>query len=383
MQRKKILWLVSWYPNKNDWFDGDFIQRHARAAAIYHDVYMIFVTDAGIEKDTVEEWNYATGLTEQIVYFKKKKGIGAKVRKQLTWRKIYQEAIKSYIKKNGLPDVVHVHVPWKVGLIALWMKRKYGIDFIVTEHWGYYNRVVEDNFYTRPKLMQTLLKKIFNGAKCFVSVSVFLSEGVSRAIGRKADVILPNVVDTTLFFLKEEKYSKFTFIHVSNMVPLKNVRAILNTFKNFIELNHESAQLVMVGDRDNEEAKYAEQLGLLNKSVFFRGEISNGEVAKEMQRSHCFVLNSIIENSPCVIGEALCSGMPVIATNVGGIPELVNPCNGRLVQPNDSNALLGAMIDIQSNYLLFDQKKIAEDASKKFSYPVIAQKFDELYREFC
>ena len=45
MQRKKILWLVSWYPNRNDKFDGDFIQRHARAAAIYHDVHVIFVTD--------------------------------------------------------------------------------------------------------------------------------------------------------------------------------------------------------------------------------------------------------------------------------------------------------------------------------------------------
>lgn len=382
MQRKKILWLVSWYPNKNDRFDGDFIQRHARAAAIYHDVHMIFVTDAEIENETEEEWNYATGLTEQIVYFKKKKGIGAKVRKQLTWRRIYQEAIKNYIEKNGLPDVVHVHVPWKVGLIALWMKRKYGTGFIVTEHWGYYNKVVEDNFYTKPKLMQTLLKKIFDGANCFVSVSVFLSEGVGNAIGRKADVILPNVTDTTLFFLKEEKYSKFTFIHVSNMVPLKNVRAILTTFKNFIEIQ-QSAQLVMVGNRENEDAKYAEHLGLLNKSVFFRGEISNGEVAKEMQRSHCFVLNSIIENSPCVIGEALCCGVPVIATKVGGIPELLNPCNGRLVQPNDNNALLEAMKDIQSNYLLFDQKKIAEDASKKFSYSVIAQKFDELYREFC
>ena len=85
MRRKKILWLVSWYPNKNDRFDGDFIQRHARAAAIYHDVHVIFVTDTEMEKAMDEEWNYATGLTEQIIYFKKKKGIAARLRKQIAF----------------------------------------------------------------------------------------------------------------------------------------------------------------------------------------------------------------------------------------------------------------------------------------------------------
>ena len=147
MQRKKILWIVSWYPNKNDRFDGDFIQRHARAAAIYQDVHVIFVTDAEMEKPTDEEWNYVTGLTEQIIYFKRKKGFAARLRKQLTWRSTFQQAVKNYIQENGLPDCVHVHIPWKAGLIALWMKKKYGKEFIVTEHWGMYNSVVEGNFY--------------------------------------------------------------------------------------------------------------------------------------------------------------------------------------------------------------------------------------------
>src|SRR5574337_1032481 len=124
-KRKRILWLSSWYPNRQDLYDGDFIQRHARAAAIYHDVYVIFVTDADMQLPKEEEWNYATGLTEQIIYFKKKKGFTARIRKQLTWRNLYQKAIKHYIAKNGLPDIVHVHVPWKAGLIALWVKRKY------------------------------------------------------------------------------------------------------------------------------------------------------------------------------------------------------------------------------------------------------------------
>lgn len=384
MQRKKILWLASWYPNRNDRFDGDFIQRHARAAAICHDVHVIFVTDAKMQKEIDEEWNYATGLTEQIIYFKRKQGIAARIRKQFAWRNIYREAIKKYIAKNGLPDCVHVHVPWKAGLIAMWMKKEFGKDFIVTEHWGIYNSVIDHNYYSKSRLEQTLLKNCFQSAKAFVSVSEFLAGGVERIANKKADDIIPNVVDTTLFFQNEVKYSKFTFVHVSNMAPLKNVKGIIDAFKQVSERNKsEEIQLVLIGNKDHEYVKYAGSLGLLNSSVFFRGEIAYDEVAKEMQRSHCFILNSIMENSPCVIGEALCCGLPVIATNVGGVPELVNQSNGRLVSPNNVEELAKAIEEVMNNYSYFNTKSIAEEASQKFSYSAISGKFDELYRRFC
>lgn len=383
MDRKKILWLVSWYPNKNDKFDGDFIQRHARAAAIYHNVHVIFVTDADMQKVKDEEWNYSTGLTEQIIYFQKKKGITAKVLKQLTWKNLFQQAVKNYIDKNGLPDCVHVHVPWKAGLIALWVKRKYKTEFIVTEHWGFYNNVVEDNFYTKPKLVQTLLKKILNEAKAFVSESDFLGKNVEVITGRKTNQLITNVVDTTLFFLNKEKYSKFTFIHVSSMIPLKNVKPIIDAFKKVLDTTQANLQLILIGNKAPQYSKYAKQMGLLNNSVFFRGEISYNEVAEEMQRSHCFILNSLIENSPCVIGEALCCGLPVIATDVGGVSELINETNSRLVHSNDIKALIDAMENIYKNYSSFNQHQIAEEASKKFSYSSIANQFDHLYRNFC
>jgi glycosyltransferase involved in cell wall biosynthesis len=276
-----------------------------------------------------------------------------------------------------------VHVPWKAGLIALWMKRKYGRNFMITEHWGIYNEVVEDNFYTKPKLNRALLKNLFKEAKALVSVSDFLGKGVERISGKKTDMIIPNVVDTALFFYKQEKYSKFTFIHVSNMVPLKNVKAILDAFKIMSQATGKDVQLILIGNRNNEYPEYADQLGLLNSSVFFRGEITYAEVAKEMQHSHCFVLNSNMENSPCVISEALCCGLPVIATNVGGVGELINNNNGYLISSGDNEALVSAMEDICNNYSLFNQKQISEEATQKFSYSSIAKKFDELYRKFC
>ena len=383
MQRKKILWLVSWYPNKNDRFDGDFIQRHARAAAIYHDVYVIFVTDADMNKSKEEEWNYATGLTEQIIYFKRKKGVAARLRKQFAWKNIFQDAVKNYIEKNGLPDCLHLHVPWKAGLIALWMKKKYGKDFIVTEHWGMYNDGTEDNFHTKSNLTQKLLKKIYKNVRAFVTVSSYLANDVEKITGRRADIIFPNVVDTTLFFPKEEKYSKFTFIHVSNMVKLKNVGAILEAFSKVLTATKQKMQLIMIGNKDDEHVRLADQLGLLNTSVFFKGEINYIEVAEEMKRAHCLVLFSDSETFSCVTAEALCCGIPVISSGVGALSELINVSNGILVPVMDKEALAIAIVEMTEKYYSFDHKRIAEEASKKFGYATIAKRFDELYRMFC
>ena len=379
MRRKKILWLVSWYPNRNDRFDGDFIQRHAKAASIYHDVHVIFVTASAMKKEAEEQWNHATGLSEQIIYFKQPSGWFAKLKKQLTWRRLFFFFFISYINKNGLPDVLHVHVPWKAGLIALWLKKKYQKDFVLTEHWGIYNKVAEGNFHAQPKLVQTFLKQVFTKAKAFVSVSLFLSKGVEEITGKKAAVVIPNVVDTTLFFQKEIKFSRFTFIHVSNMVALKNVTGILNAFNALLK-KRDDVQLILIGNRNKEYLEYAERLGILNTCVFFKGEVSYREVAEAMQQCHCLILNSSIENSPCVIGEALCCGLPVIATAVGGIPELLNRSNGIQIDPGEQGNLLKAMEEMLDVYSTFDRKQIAEVAAKKFGYPAIAQQFRELYQ---
>jgi glycosyltransferase involved in cell wall biosynthesis len=382
MQRKKILWLTSWYPNKNDRFDGDFIQRHARAAAIYHDVHVIFVTDVEMVESIDEEWNYATGLTEQIIYFKKRSGFAARVRKQIIWKNTFQQAIRNYIQKNGLPVCVHVHIPWKAGLIALWMKKKYGIDFIVAEQWGIYNTETTHNFYTKPKLVQKLLKKVFFKAKVFESVSYDLSFNVEKAVGRKANVVIPNVVDATLFFPAEHKYSKFTFIHVSNGAYWKNIDLILSAFVK-LKSKKPQAQFVLIGNRDNRYVEMARGLGLLNNSVFFRNEISYKEVAEEMRRAHCHVLFGNYETFSCVTAEALCSGLPILVPGAGAVIELATTSNGYIVPKDDVEALVEAMIKMIDNYDQFNPKIISEEATKKFSYSAIAEKFNDLYQIYC
>lgn len=380
MFRKKILWICSWYPNKLEPFNGDFIQRQAHAAALLNDIFVIHLAgdDTGVVKETGEVVMNAPGITEKIIYYKKHASFPAKLLSHYKWLHLSKKAIRKYIIENGKPDVIHVNIPVKAGYLGLWAQKKYGVPYVVTEHWGIYNEVEVHNYESKNSLFKQLTKKVYDGAAVFISVSRYLAEGVNRLVLQKDYTVVPNVVDTNIFYYQEKQSVTFRFLHVSNMVALKNTEGILRAFKAFAQ-QHSNVELVMVGDTGSEIRNYADSLNFPKATVSFRGEVPYQQVATEMQLADCFILFSNIENSPCVIGEALCCGLPVIATNVGGIPELVDETNSILVEAGNENTLATAMQEVMKNYFTYNRKKIAEKAQQFFSYPVISKQLDEIY----
>jgi glycosyltransferase involved in cell wall biosynthesis len=117
----------------------------------------------------------------------------------------------------------------------------------------------------------------------------------------------------------------------------------------------------------------------LNRNVFFRGEIPYTAVASEMRLSHAFILFSDSETFSCVTAEALCCGLPVIASNVGALPELVNLENGRLVESKDVEQLAQAMKEVLDNYVCFDSNVISKRATEQYGYAAVAERFRKLY----
>jgi glycosyltransferase involved in cell wall biosynthesis len=376
-----ILWLPSWYPSKLDPYNGDFIQRHAKAASYLHKIHVLFVTEINMDESYERDLCSINCLTEEIIYFKKHTGFLSNLWKHYKWVKLILKTIEKNFQEKGKPLFVHVHVPWKAGLIALYLKKKYGLKYILSEHWGIYNTVVSDNFYNQPLPKRFLYKKIFNQAELFISVSNYLILEVNKIFKIKKSLIIPNVVDTAQFYFSNLKNNKFTFIHVSNMVALKNVGGILEAFYLLVtSIKHFDVQLVLIGNTSNEYEEVARSLGLLPAYVLFKGEISNIEVAEEMRKSHCFILNSNIENSPCVVGEALCTGLPIITTKVGGVQELFNENEGVFIPSHDTNSLLNSMCKMITEYNKYDTYKIAAKASKRFNFITISQMFNRAYK---
>ena len=93
------------------------------------------------------------------------------------------------------------------------------------------------------------------------------------------------------------------------------------------------------------------------------------------------VMPSLTENLPVAIIEAMACGLPVVASRVGGIPEMVDEQTGMLVAPADPAALaraLGSMLDHHRDY---SSELIAERARSRWSMPVLGETWTAIYRE--
>ncbi|MFT3947643.1 MAG: glycosyltransferase [Agriterribacter sp.] len=381
----KILWLASWYPNKISPLEGDFIQRHARAVSKFADISVIYVEQHG-EAISISETNSEEiineGVRELRVYFKFLK-TGIKVPDKLiyNWKyyKTYRSVIKSYFDKNGLPDLIHVHVPMKAGIIAKWVQRKWGVPYLVSEHSATYVPGPPDSFENRSAWFRKNVRSIFRNAIAVTSVSQHDGDIIKKLFGLKSVSVIHNVVNTNNFFYAPKSLpAKFRFIHISIMSYQKNTIGILNACAKLKHIKQDW-ELELIGNTDDAMQQHIDALGLTG-FVTLKGEISNAVVAKHMQCASAFVMFSRYENFPCVIIEALCCGLPVVATDVAGIPEAVNQTKGILVKSENEDQLVNAMNRMINEYTLFDRQIIAEDAVKKYNYDEIGKQFYKIYR---
>jgi len=385
MMTKKILWLTSWYPNHISPYEGDFIQRHARAVTTYTRIIVFYMSQAGEAVDVNESQfieHEKEGVIEKIFFFKfKKTGFKwvDKLRYNISYYKTYKKAIKDYIHHTGEPDFVHVHVPMKAGMIALWIKRRWKIPYIVSEHSSLYNNSSVDSFYKKSLLHRRSVKKIFRNAIAVTNVSANVAGVIKDLFHLSFVKVIYNTVNTSLFNYKNFDPVKFRFIHVSTLTPQKNVEGILNAVKN-LSKQRKNFELVIVGPISSELVKLIDQLEL-SSFVSYTGEITYAEVAVQMQNASAFIMFSRHENFPCVIIEALCCGLPCIATNVGGVPEAINESNGILVESEIEQQLYEAMNKMMDYYSEFDKEKIAIEAQQKYNYATIGKHFYDLYEE--
>jgi len=384
MSRKKILWLCSWYPNKMEPFNGDFIQRHAAAAAQYHDIHILHVAgDASGRTSRKEEvLNQSPGLTEQLIYYPMSPTLTGRLIAHYTWLKICRKAIRDYMARNGRPDLVHIHIPYKAGLLGIWMKKKFGINYIVTEHWTIYQPQNLLPYEQQKAFLRSVIRRTVTNSLRLLPVSSDLGSLINKKVAQKGFTVVENVANEKYFHYPgvTGPGPVFRFIHVSNMTYQKNAEGIVTCFREYHTMNPE-AELVIAGSVSSGMKTLISETGLLDKNIFLRGEISYMDVAVELQQANALVMFSRFENSPCSIIEALCCGLPVIATRVGGIPELINESNGLLIEQGDNHALLAAFESMVKTYAAFDRKIIAEQAAGRFSYPVIGKKFDAIYQE--
>lgn len=380
----KVLWLASWYPSQLDKFTGDFIQRHARAVSQYCTVHVIFVKkdESLLPNKTITE-NIITGnLTEQIIYYNSYKTnfkILNRAISFLNYKKHYRKAILQYFKTVGKPDYVHVQVAMYAGVAALWIKKKWNIPYFVTEHWvGYYRECVP-SIYDNNYVFRLLNKQILKEASLFFPVTMGLGEKVKNDFVDIPYQVIPNVVDTDFFNYKPSNPVKFRFIHISHINFQKNPEGMFTAAQLLKERGYDF-ELFMLGNKSESLTALANKYGLLPEVVIYKNAVPYTEVAACIQNASAFLLFSRFENLPCVLLEALCCGLPVISSNVGGIAEVVNNENGILVESEDTGALANAMQKMMDKYQLYDRLAIATKAAAKFNYNTVGSQYINAYK---
>ncbi len=380
---KKVLWLASWYPSRLDAFDGDFIQRHARAVAQFCRVQVIYVVKDKTKSLVPGKEEMVTGnLNEQVIYYHSPAtGIKLldKVLSQRVYMRLYRKAITEYIKKNGPPERVHVHVTMKAGLAALWIKRKWNIPFIVSEHWGAYLPEADIRIENYSLLYRMALQRILEKAIAVTTVSDHLGKAIQKHFPAISYRVIPNVVDTTIFFPAEKTANgKTRLIHASGMDFPKNMEGILQAMK-FLKEVYTDFELNIYGPVKPTLQGMVIALGLQNH-VFFKGEVPQPELAGAMQQADALILYSRFETFGCVLIEANACGIPVIVSNLKIFHELITEKeNGIFVKENDPRALAENIMTFISEKKVFNKMQVATAAANKYNYGEIGRQFLELY----
>ncbi len=381
---KEILWLPSWYPNKIDPFDGDFIQRHAYAVSLHKKIHVIFARpdESGkITNSFQADFTQKENLTEQIIYYKKSVSFFGSINSFLKWRKLLKRAIQKYIDENGKPELVHVHIALRAGIIARWMKRKWGIHYVVTEHWVGYLPEAEKKIFDLPFYLQTAWRSIMRNAASISVVSMYLGQCLEKILPGVAFTVIPNVVDTSIFKpAVKEKNKTVSFIHISLLNYQKNAEDIIRAMS-ILKKERSEFKLFIFGPPNGDLVKLVNDLNL-RAEIEFHKEVPQVELAKFMQQSDALILYSRYETFGCVIIEANACGIPVIVSDIPVFHENVTEgLNGLFAEPENPQALARAITEFLEKRHRFDYKNMADHTKKKFSYDTVGESFQMWYRE--
>jgi glycosyltransferase involved in cell wall biosynthesis len=380
---RHILFIASWYPNRNKPALGNFIQQHARAASIENKVSVIYCsTEENLSPGKTEIVEKHSGnLSEFLVYYGKINSsfpVLSKLKKRNAYRKAMDAGIQSALYKNGKADIIHLHVIWPAAVALLPELEKMNLPLIISEHWSGY--LPEDGNY-KGFTLKNISKRIAEEAAHITVVSQRMADAMKAHGLGDSFSILANCVDTSVFYYKEKSESKdVKLLHVSMLVDReKNISGLLNVMQSL--QGHPEISLEIIGDGPEKEKleQLARQNGTLNKTVFFRGFATPLVIADAMQASDALVMFSNFEGMPVTIIEALCCGLPVIATKTGSIPNMVNETQGLLVKPGEEMSLKNAILRFSELKNSFDRKKISEEATSKYSFAAVGEELNHLY----
>ncbi len=283
-------------------------------------------------------------------------------------------------------DILHVHYAVPHATAAFLAREMIGAErplkLITTLHG------TDITLVGKEKSFFTVTKFAIERSDAVTAVSNYLRRETYKAFGCDECGIkmIPNFIDLNTYRPLEERPHAFgppgakVIVHTSNFRPLKHVPNVVRVFQRIRE--EMPAVLVLVGDgpeRPQAEA-LVEQFGL-QEHVRFLGKLN--VVVDILQASDLFLLPSTSESFGLGALEAMACGVPVVSSNVGGLPEVVvHGESGMLHDPDDLDGMADSAVGLLSDHQRWRAaREAARTRAAVFSSDRIVPQYEALYRE--
>ena len=279
---------------------------------------------------------------------------------------------KELLKKNKY-DICHCHFIIPVGVLALRLKKKFGLSYVVTSHGSDVPGFNTDRFKLLHNFTGHLLCKITSEAKTIISPSNYLRDlilnNISATIKNKT-VVIPNGIDTNKFTPQAKKKQIFSS---GRLLPRKGFQYLIQA----VSADDIGYEVHIAGDGP----MMSELKTLAEKSktkIIFHGWLSNNgrEYKDLLEQSAIFVLASEKENASIALLEAMSAGCAIIATNISGCPETIGEA-GVLINPQDSDDLKLKIITAVNNQSRLDelQKMALDRVIKIYNWDIVLKDY--------
>ncbi|GIV29277.1 MAG: hypothetical protein KatS3mg028_0343 [Bacteroidia bacterium] len=359
MDKKHALIWAGWYPQNENDYSGIFIKKHIEIIANHLNVN-IHVFSIKHQKHL---WWYKKIIIKEsfgnvhywyIPAFFPLKLVGYFIIPFIEARRLQ--------KKAKHIDYFHLHVSYPYAVFTFLLRFLKIDNWLLTEHWSGYTKY-DNSFVKLNKLMQKGIAMVLKRMNKISVVSNFLNK---ELIGRFPFLANKIAITYNVINFPKKKHS----IEIKDIFCLLTISSLKNNPKNLSFLLRVMAEVVkeysaikldIYGDGQDKQTlvQLADELGLLNHHVFFKGKFNNAEVEKIYSHYHAFILLSKFETFSIVTAEALAHGLPVIVTKCGAPEEYVmNELNGYLVEINNLEQTKSAVFSLIRNYSKFDATTI-------------------------
>ena len=293
------------------------------------------------------------------------------------------------------PDIIHVQGASSDALVAL----RSGYPTVVTAHGirreehKYYGSLGERiRCYVDSRLTET---RVMRHTRYLIAISQYMIQYFSPLLRKDIQYFfIPNALDEAFFGLNindpqsKEGTTQNFILYAGRVSPLKRVMDIVQAF-GLIQSELPDVHINIAGDH-NQETSYANSIRALihhtglGERVHLLGELDQEGILQQFSQCSLFVLPSAQENAPMVIAQAMAAGKAVVATRVGGVPEMLgeNSERGLLVEPGDVNGLAHAILRLHADTEL--RSRLGESARQfalaNYHQDQVAQRTYEVYQ---